>query len=402
MKILFYNHTGKVSGAEKMLLMTLEKMDRSHFEPIVMCPEEASLSREVQKLGVRTENIPTLDARFTIRVDLLIKYLWSFIQVIRCLRLSVSRTNPDLLHANSIRAGLVASAATFKLGTRVVWHLHDLLPRHPISTAIRLFAFAFAKARMIAVSQAVADNFAGKFFSLRNRTVVILNGIDVERFSPTPETRERTRRELNLDESEFVIGTVGLLTPRKGQLELINSFAQVLDRVPNAKLLVVGSPVFNKDQQYADLLKRTARELGVDGRVSFVGPRDDMPAVMQSFDLLVANSSVEPFGLVIVEAMAAGVPVLASMSGGIPEVVQCGRSGWLIEFGNRQMLSEAIVKLAQSTVIRQKLAEEGRRRATTFTSERYMTELQSFYENSYELAARLSDQVHQQTAAKIA
>ncbi len=258
---------------------------------------------------------------------------------------------------------------------------------------------------MIAVSQAVADNFGGHLFSLRNRVSVILNGIDVDKFKPVNGVREATRKQLGFDESVLVIGIVGLLTARKGQLELIRSFAKVRERVSNAKLLIVGSAVFNKDEQYADLLKKTAAELGVLDQISFVGARDDVPAVMQSLDLMVANSSVEPFGLVIVEALASGAPVLAAISGGIPEIIQCGRSGWLIQHGDDRLLTEAIVQLAQNPSIRKKLSEEGKRRAEAFTSTRFMNELQAFYERNKELSAVVPSQdssVPQQHTAKIA
>jgi len=404
-RILFYNHTGKVSGAEKMLLLILAKLDRNRFESVVLCPDDDALARDVQGLGLNTESCPDLNARFTIRVDLIVKYLRSFAQVIRSVRATVIKAQPDLVHANSIRSGLVVSVATIGLKTRVVWHLHDLLPTHPLSVLIRGFALLFPRAVMIAVSQAVADNFGGRFVTLRNRVSVILNGIDTEKFAPVDGRREETRKELGLDESEFVVGIIGLLTPRKGQLGLIQCFAQVLQRVPKAKLLIVGGAVFNKDTEYEALLKTTADDLEISDRVQFLGVRKDVPAIMQSLDLFVANSSVEPFGLVIVEALSAGAPVLSAISGGIPEVVQCGRSGWLIEYGDEALMTEAIVKLAQTPRIREKLSEEGVKRSRNFTAARFMNELQTFYEANTEIRTLKSSQdsaMAQSATAKIA
>jgi len=404
-RILFYNHTGKVSGAEKMLLMILAKLDQNRFESVVLCPDDDALARDVQGLGLNTESCPDLNARFTIRVDLIVKYLRSFAQVIRSVRATVIKAQPDLVHANSIRSGLVVSVATIGLKTRVVWHLHDLLPTHPLSVLIRGFALLFPRAVMIAVSQAVADNFGGRFVTLRNRVSVILNGIDTEKFAPVDGRREETRKELGLDESEFVVGIIGLLTPRKGQLGLIQCFAQVLQRVPKAKLLIVGGAVFNKDTEYEALLKTTADDLEISDRVQFLGVRKDVPAIMQSLDLFVANSSVEPFGLVIVEALSAGAPVLSAISGGIPEVVQCGRSGWLIEYGDEALMTEAIVKLAQTPRIREKLSEEGVKRSRNFTAARFMNELQTFYEANTEIRTLKSSQdsaMAQSATAKIA
>ena len=131
MKILFYNHTGQASGAERVLTMTLARLDAQAFASVMVCPEAGALAKLVAELGVPVETIAGLEARFTWRLDQLLRYARSFVQVIRQLRQKVSSIQPDLIHANSIRAGLVATAATLGLGTPVVWHLHDLLPRHP-------------------------------------------------------------------------------------------------------------------------------------------------------------------------------------------------------------------------------------------------------------------------------
>src|SRR5688572_1194019 len=173
MKILFYNHTGRVSGAEHMLLMILTRIDREAFEPVVVCPEGDSLLEMVSELGVPVETVANLEARFTWHVNHLAQYCISFFRVMLGLRQRVITIKPDLIHANSIRAGLVATAATFGLGTKVIWHLHDLLPRHPLSTLIRLFALFATRGRMIAVSEAVGRNFRGRFSCLlRNRVTV--------------------------------------------------------------------------------------------------------------------------------------------------------------------------------------------------------------------------------------
>ena len=314
MKILFYNHTGQVSGAERMLLLILARLNRNLFDPLVICPEQGPLLSMAMSLGMPVESVPGLEARFTWRVGRLLRYLKSFFLVIRELRRKVVRLKPDLIHANSIRAGLVATAATLGLGTRVVWHLHDLLPRHPLSTGVRVFAFLCARTRMIAVSRAVKENFGGATYGvgagLRKRTTVILNAIELEKFKASETASQQVRDELNLGDSRPVIGIVGQLTPRKGQLELIRAFARVLAESPKAVLLVVGAPLFNRDHEYEQLLRDTAREIGIAEHVRLLGARSDVAAVMQALDLLVVNSSSEPFGLVALEAMACGTPVV--------------------------------------------------------------------------------------------
>jgi len=388
MKILFYNHTGQVSGAERMLLMILARLNQHLFDPLVICAEPGPLLSMATSLGVPVESVPGLEARFTWRVDRLLRYLKSFFLVIRELRRKVVRLKPDLIHANSIRAGLVATAATLGMRTRVVWHLHDLLPRHPLSTGVRVFAFLCARTRMIAVSRAVKENFGGAIHGvgygvgagLRKRTTVILNAIELEKFQPNQTASQQVRDELNLGDSRPVIGIVGQLTPRKGQLELIRAFAQVLGESPRAVLLVVGAPLFNRDHEYEQLLRDTARELGISEHVRLLGARNDVAAVMQALDLLVVNSSSEPFGLVALEAMTCGTPVVAAACDGLAEIIEHGVDGWLVPPGDEQAMASAIVYLNRQPALRAQLAEQGKKHvASRFSANRYLAELQAFY-----------------------
>jgi glycosyltransferase involved in cell wall biosynthesis len=381
MKILFYNHTGQVSGAERMLLMILSRLDHHTFEPLVVCPEQGPLQDMASDLGVAVESVSGLDARFTWRADHLVRYCKSFFGVIRHLRSRVISANADLLHANSIRAGLVATAATVGLGTKVVWHLHDMLPRHPLSTLIRIFAALSARTQMIAVSEAVARNFRGRWPRfLHTRVSVILNAIDLSKFHPDHLAKRRIRKELRYRETDLVLGIVGQLTPRKGQLELLRAFAEALTEVPDTVLLVVGAPLFNRDEEYREQLKRTASELGIEQKVRMLGARNDIGAIMQALDVLIVNSSVEPFGLVVLEAMASGTPVLAAAVDGIPEIIEPDKNGCLFTARDESALAQAIVNLSRRPALRERLAEQGSQDVVAhFSVDRYMADLHLFY-----------------------
>ena len=361
-----------------MLLLILARLDRAAFEPVVVCPP-GPLEKMAGDLKVPVESMSVLEARFTWRLSQLARYSRSFLQIICQVRERVSRHQPDLIHANSIRSGLVATAATFGMRTRVVWHLHDILPRHPLSSAIRLFALLSSRTRMIAVSEAVAKNFCGRFAGLmKSRVRVILNAIDLDKFQCDPKSGRAIRQELGLNKNDLVFGIIGQLTPRKGQLELIRAFARA--RVPHSVLLIVGAALFNRDQEYALRLEQEAKSLGVADSVRMLGSRRDIAAVVQSLDLLIVNSSAEPFGLVIVEAMACGTPVLAAAVDGIPEIIAHEKNGWLAPSRDESALAAAIVHLSRDAGLRARLAEQGPQYvATHFAADRYMNELQAFY-----------------------
>jgi L-malate glycosyltransferase len=381
-KILFYNHTGYVSGAERVLLMILEGLDRADCEPVLLCPANGSLT-EMSPAHVKKIVIDPLAARFTLRPNRLWSYLKSFCRVIREARASVFREEPDVIHANSIRAGLVMSVATFGRRPPIVWHVHDLLPRHPLSSAIRWFVLLSRRNRIVAVSFAVATRFRGKLlrsFQRRVPVTVIHNAVDVQRFYRDLETRLRVRRDLGIDESQLVVGTVGQLTPRKRQLELIRAFSNIAQEFPRAVLLIIGEAIFNHDEEYATTLINEVENLGLSDSIRFLGAREDVPSVIRALDCLVVNSRSEPFGLTVVEGMASEIAVLATAVDGIPEIIRHGKSGWLVEVDDHRQLVEGLRALLQNPALRSKLGREGRAHAIArFSSQRYLGEINSLY-----------------------
>jgi glycosyltransferase involved in cell wall biosynthesis len=379
-KVLFYNHTSQIGGAERLLLTLLGRLDRQEFAPILVCPAEGPLHDLATNAGVRTETIDGLNARFTWRVDHLARYLFSFTQVISQLRRKVFETQPDLVHANSIRAGLVATIATAGLKQTVVWHVHDLLPRHPFNTFIRAIALLSSRTLIIAVAQASADRLIGNFAGLRRRVAVIPNGIDLEKLLTTTGGRERIRRELKVDDDAPIIGMIGRLTPAKGQLAMLKLFPNVLKRFRNARLVIVGAPAFNNEHEYLQLLNQTIAEMHLSERVLMLGARDDVGDILQALDLLVVNSASEACSLVVLEAMASGTPVLATNTGGTPEIIEHQRNGWLVTFGHGDELTSGVMSLLGDGERRCQFGAQGRRDAVArYSIPRFMDEIQGFY-----------------------
>ena len=332
-----------MSGAERVLLLLLSRLNRTRFEATLICPAGGQLQKAARGFNVPCVEVQQLTARFTWKLRALFHYLSSFISTIRQVRTRVREQQPDLIHANSIRAGLVISVATFGLRIPIVWHVHDLLPAHPLSTCIRWFVLFHPPARIVVVAQAACDRFKGKVlrvFAARVKIDVIHNAVDI---SEVISGHGRSiRRELRLRNDDKLIGIVGNLSPIKGQLELLGAFARVRANFPNSALLVVGSTLFNSDEGYQQRLHAEVRRLNLESQVRFVGQRDDVPAIMAALDLLVINSRSEAFPLVALEGMAAGVPILATSVGGLPELIKHKENGWLIEAGNSEALVSSL------------------------------------------------------------
>jgi glycosyltransferase involved in cell wall biosynthesis len=382
LKTLFYNHTAQVSGAERVLLLILAQLKRDQFATELLCPE-GELQNNAKAGGVRCRKVAQLNARFTWHPVLLFSYFVSFISVINQVRRSVRESKPDLIHANSIRAGLVISVATVGLGLPVIWHVHDVLRPHPISSLIRLFIFVCPPARIVAVSKAAGDELRGKllrWFKRRARIVVIYNAADVQKFSSIENGKRDLHKQLRLRATDPLVGIIGNLSPVKRQLELLTAFSRVLRQVPNAALLIVGSELFNRGHNYQQSLVERAKALGITARVRFLGQRTDVPAIIRSLDLLVLNSTTEACPLVVLEGLAGGAPVLSSEVGGVSELIQHGKSGWLVPSGDQKSLSEGIVLLLQQPELRALVATNGRRHVSAnFSVKKFMTSLEAMY-----------------------
>jgi glycosyltransferase involved in cell wall biosynthesis len=310
--------------------------------------------------------------------------LISFLQVIRCARALVTDEAPDLIHANSIRAGMVMSAATMGLGLPVIWHAHDILPHHPLSTAIRLFAAVSRRNRILAVSKAVSERFRGVILRPLKRRVpiqVIHNSVDLERFQASGKDRNEIRRKLGIRKNQLVVGIVGQLTARKGQLELIKAIARVRQEVEDIVLLVIGAALFNHDDQYVEQLQREVESQGIFNGVCFLGAREDIPQLLTGIDLLVVNSHEEPFALTVLEGLATGTPVLATSVGGTPEMIRHGENGWLVKTRDVDALVKAMLTLLPDDRLRRKLGRSGRQEATArFSVGRYLKDLECLYD----------------------
>ena len=193
-----------------------------------------------------------------------------------------------------------------------------------------------------------------------NRIVTIHNFADDRKISSQPgEVRQDTRQSLNVDAGDFLIGTVGSVIPPKGQLYVVRALPRILAEVPRAKLLIVGEL---ECESYVEQINREAEALGVSPHLLWAGRRNDVHRILPALDLSVLASLKENFPLVLLEAMAAAVPVVASDVGGVGECVEPGVTGLLVPPANSDALAAAIVSLAEDPQRRRAMGEAGQKR----------------------------------------
>ena len=231
--------------------------------------------------------------------------------------------------------------------------------------------------RIIAVSEATRRFLRANTFVSHSRIEVIPNFVCHSRFGTVPpETRARLRASFGIEPSTPLLGFVGSLFEGKGWHDLVRVFSRVHLTEPNARLLVVGDGAAN----YRAMLESEATQLGVAPHVIWAGQRFDIPEVLTALDIFVSPSLKETFGLAVLEAMAAGLPVVAVAVGGVPELVRHGETGILVPLGDDDAMLGAILALIRDENRRRKLGKTGQRHAREhFSAEIQMPRIEAVF-----------------------
>jgi glycosyltransferase involved in cell wall biosynthesis len=309
-RVLYFNGWSSAHGGSSTSLIDIvSRLDPERFEPLVMCPDSGDLTDRLRVLGVRC--VVRRSSRFS-REEIL-----QFVPEVPVLARWLRREGIALVHGNTGASRRSLVVACRLAGIPYLQHV-----RNPVKNARRSFAFRLAS-RIVANSHHTASAlladplFAGK-------TVTIHNAVDLARYAATDDRRA----ELGGDAGPL-IGFVGHLVPNKGTMTVIEAMPAVLESCPSARLIVVGCAPEGEEEYEAEC-RRRVDELGIGAQVLFTGYRRDVPALMRSFDVFVLPTRTETFGKVVIEAMAAGCPVVVSDVGGIPEIVSTPELGTLM------------------------------------------------------------------------
>jgi glycosyltransferase involved in cell wall biosynthesis len=185
--------------------------------------------------------------------------------------------------------------------------------------------------------------------------------VDQDRITPAdPQSRRRMRRSLGIDDRSPLVGAVGDVIPDKGYPYLVQALPRILAAVPEARFVFVGGQ--NRLPDYVARIKATAERLGVAGKILWLGHRSDVPDLLAAFDLYVGASVEESFPLAILEAMAAGLAVVATAVGGVPEGVRHGETGLLVPPAQSDALADAVIRLLTDPAMARRFGQSGRRR----------------------------------------
>jgi L-malate glycosyltransferase len=367
MRVLYLNHTGEMSGAEHSLLTLLEGLP-DDVSPVVACPD-GPLAGATATLGIPVERVGGTDASLRLHGVHTPRAIGEMLSTAWRVRNIARRRGADLVHGNSIRAGLIAGIARRLGGPPAVVAIHDHLPRSRVARLTHRTIAAHVDLAF-ACSSYVAEPFERLGTGLPVR--VIYNPIDLERFTPALMEREEARSRLGFSDSTVLLGLIGQVTPWKAQDDAVRIVSRVKARHPDVRLLLVGSPKFVSvatrydNQAFARELKGLISSLGVQEEVVWLGERGDIPEILRALDIVLVPSWEEPFGMVVIESMAMELPVIATEIGGASEVVTPPKDGLVLPPRQPDAWAEAVEGLVERPDERASMGRAARRRVAEF------------------------------------
>jgi glycosyltransferase involved in cell wall biosynthesis len=343
--VLYFTDSSSFGGAERVLLQLLEGMDRSRWSPVLAYHSEAGLSPLIEgaaRLDVRLVEVPRLPLGLegARRVP-------SFTALLHTVR-------PAVFHAHlswplACKWGLVAALLGRVPAVTATVHLWVKSP-YTLSARIQQRWMAAGVGRYIAVSQAISEELVQVFHIPAHKLQVIHNAVDLGRYA-SPAVQQPPI-ELARYQQRPVVLTVARLDKQKGHITLLEAAAQIQEAV----FVLVG------DGPERTSLQAICQSLGLGERVIFAGFRSDIPNWLAHCDLFVLPSLYEGLPLSILEAMAAGKPVIASAIPGNDELIVHGESGWLVPPGDAVQLTQALRALLADPALAQRLALAGQAR----------------------------------------
>lgn len=387
-RVLFFDHTAAQSGAEIAMLNLVRHLDSRKVTPVVVfgtCGPVAEQMRPFADTHVLPLPVAVGGAKkdslgiaslFHLRATLGgAAYIWKLARFIR-------RNDVDLVHTNSLKADLIGGIAARFSRRPVIWHVRDRIDDDylppSVARAFRLLS-RWVPHFVIANSGATLRSLypgapPGSSFPSgvngRRQSVVVHDG------TPWPFPANSTSARNGL----FRIGLIGRISPWKGQHIFLQAAALVRQNFPNARFFIVGSALFG-ETEYEREVRSLTESLGISSLVTFTGFRSDVQNAIADMDLIVhASTTGEPFGQVIIEGMAAGKPVIATNGGGVPEIVEDGKTGILVPMGNVQAMAEAISRLLADPALAADMGARGRERVRDhFTIEQKARKVEAVY-----------------------
>jgi glycosyltransferase involved in cell wall biosynthesis len=375
--ILYLSLYGTIGGAERSLVELCSALDRTLYQPLVVLGAEGPLAPLLRDRGVEVviEPLPAPPLHHLVRP----RILWREVRAALRLRRLARARGVRVLQCGDVLALLLLLPASLG-GARVVYQINFLgggLRR----VVLNLLSLPTVHA-IVACSSDQRRQLLAHTRGLASRVVVVHPGLDPAAFRDAP--RERFRRELGIENGEPLVGMLARYDTWKGHATFLEAAARIRRTRPEVRFVMVGGALQGQSlpsvARYERFVRGRKAALGLDEQVHVIDHRDDVPTVLAGLDVLVCPSVHEPFGMVVIEALAAGTPVVASDSGGPAEIVEDEESGLLFPTGDAEALAARVLRLVDDRSFGRALAAGGRARVEgAFHRRRYARDVERIY-----------------------
>jgi glycosyltransferase involved in cell wall biosynthesis len=336
-----------LNGGERSILAVLTQLVGTEFEFVALAPAQGPLAEALQCVGVPTLPFDVRDAFGMRRPSE---------RLLEDLAVAIRRVRPDLVHGNSLSMARLTGSAAKQSPTVCTAHLRDIIGQS--AAAVEQLN---SNRALVAVSNAVRDFHAAQGVDA-TRMQVIHNGIEVD--ARPPRRDGRLKAELGLPPEAFLVASIGQICLRKGQDVFAQGAILAVSQMPAAQFLLIGERYSAKPESiaYDESIDRQFAVAGLADRFHRMGFRHDVPTMLGEIDLLVHSARQEPFGRVLLEAAAAGCPIIATNVGGTGEMLADGESALFVPTDDPQALAAAMKCAFDDASLRQRLAEAAKAR----------------------------------------
>jgi glycosyltransferase involved in cell wall biosynthesis len=370
--VVYLDHVAKLSGGEIALLRLLPHLDE--VEPHVILAEDGPFADRLVQAGISVEVLPMREAARDLRKSSvtagrlpLSSVVHTAAYIVR-LAIHLRRLDPDLVHTNSLKAGLYGSVAARLAGVPLVWHVRDRIADDYLpKPAIRLI-----RGRTRRLPAVVVANSRATVATLGSVNAAVIysilpDALPAVAVQPAPPANHGC-----------TFGMVGRIAAWKGQQLFLQAFARAFP-TGTERAVIIGAPMF-EEQSIEDELRRLVEELDIAERVEFRGFREDVWSELHALDVVVhASLTPEPFGQVVIEGMAAGLPVIAANEGGPTEILIDGVTGRLFSARDAMSLANVLLELRDSPEERVRLGEAAKAAVEQFKGDKVAATMQVLY-----------------------
>jgi len=339
----------ELGGAQKQLLSLVRGLDKERFNPYILTAYDGLLVDAAKDIpGLKLIRCRFLERPIRLIKDILaLFFIYGFIK----------NNNIDIVHTHSSKAGILGRLAAKASGVRTIIHTVHGWSFHDYQSGITYYFYLFLEklcayfsSAIVVVSQWDKRQAARQLAGRQDRYKLIRYTINYEEFRNKTEASQ-ARKEFGLSEADLVIGMVACFKPQKSPLDFIKLAGAIKKDFPNAKFILVGDGILRK--KVCALINK----LNLKEQIILTGWRNDIASILSCLDVFVLTSLWEGLPIAVLEAMAAGLPVVATDTGGISEVVLHGKTGYLVKPRDVQALQDRLSELLMKPYLRKEFAK---------------------------------------------